>query len=238
MTKPNENPEHVLVLMAHPDDPEFAAGGLISRWTQAGSRVTYVIVTDGSKGSDDPNITGPQLTEIREAEQRAAAAVLGVENVHFLGYPDGGVFNTQELRRDLVRQIRTFKPDLVITHDPTARIVGETRINHPDHLAVGDTALNAVFPLARDRLSFPELLEEGLAPHKVMAVYLGMTDAPNFVADISNTFHNKIAALKEHKSQVGDPEQLAERISDYSQEMAADHPFKFGEQFRRILLNR
>jgi LmbE family N-acetylglucosaminyl deacetylase len=238
MTKPNENPEHVLVLMAHPDDPEFAAGGLLAQWSRAGSQITYVIVTDGSTGSDDPEMTGPKLAAIRETEQRAAAGVLGVNEIIFLGYPDGGVFNTQALRRDLVRQIRKYRPDLVITHDPTARLIGDTRINHPDHLAVGDTALNAVFPLARDRLSFPELLEEGLEPHKVMTVYLGMTDQPNFIADISATFEIKISALKEHKTQIGDPAQLKGRLTAYSQEIAADHPFTLGEPYRRIFLNR
>lgn len=175
---------------------------------------------------------------IRETEQQNAAAVLGVSEVVFLGYPDGGVFNTMELRRDLVRQIRKYRPDLVITHDPTARILGNDRINHPDHLAVGDTALNAVFPLARDRLSFPELLQEDLEPHKVMVVYLSMTALPNHTIDISGTLGKKIAALQEHKSQIGDPIKLAERITNFSREVAEGQPFENGEHFRRIALYR
>ena len=145
-----ENPEllpaDALVIMAHPDDPEFSAGGTIARWTRAGVQVTYTIVTDGSKGLDDRQITSAELVARRAAEQRAAAAHLGVQHVDFLGFPDSEVYNTEDLRRALVRQIRRHKPDLVITHDPTARLIGSTRINHPDHLAVGDTVLTRCSP--------------------------------------------------------------------------------------------
>ena len=238
MTKPSDNPNHVLILMAHPDDPEFSAGGTLAAWSRSGARITYVIVTDGSKGSDDPDMSGARLAEIRCAEQRAAAEVLGVSEVQFLGYPDGEVFNSMELRRDLVRQIRTYQPDLVITHDPTARLIGNTRINHPDHLAVGEAALNAVFPLARDRLSFPELLQEGLEPHKVMTIYLVMTDLPNLVVDISDTLTTKIESLILHRTQIGDPSKLAKRITTYCKDYARDEAFEYGEHFRRINLNR
>ncbi len=237
-----ENPEllpaHALVIMAHPDDPEFSAGGTIARWTRAGARVTFTIVTDGSKGSDDRQITSAELVARRAAEQRAAAAHLGVHHVEFLGFPDSEVYNTEDLRRALVRQIRRHKPDLVITHDPTARLIGSTRINHPDHLAVGDTALNAVFPLARDRLSFPELETAGLTPHKVMTVLLVMGDITDYAVDITGTLPAKIAALKEHRSQIGDPDEMAARIRDRAQQAAAETPFEYAERFRRISLSR
>jgi LmbE family N-acetylglucosaminyl deacetylase len=231
-------PSHALVIMAHPDDPEFSAGGTIARWTRAGARVTYAIVTDGSKGSDDRQITTADLVARRAAEQRAAAAHLGVQTVEFLGFPDCEVYNTSDLRRGLVRQIRRHKPDLVITHDPTARLIGSTRINHPDHIAVGDTALNAVFPLARDRLSFPELETEGLTPHRVMTVLLVMGDITNYTVDITETLPDKLAALKEHRSQIGDPDDMAARIAERAQQAAADTPFAYAERFRRITLHR
>jgi LmbE family N-acetylglucosaminyl deacetylase len=156
--------------------------------------------------------------------------------VVFLGYPDGEVYNTPDLRRDLVRQIRLHRPDLVVTHDPTARFIGHTWINHPDHRAVGDTALDAVFPLARDRLNFPEHEREGLAPHKVLNVFLTPTNEPNEWVDISATLDLKISALWEHRSQIGDPEALAARIRQRAQDYAEGTPFAYAERFRRINL--
>jgi LmbE family N-acetylglucosaminyl deacetylase len=231
-------PKRAMIISAHPDDPEFGAGGTVARWTMEGAEVTYVIVTDGSKGSEDREVTPAKLMAIREEEQRAAAAVLGVHKLIFLGYPDGEVYNTIELRGDLVRQLRTHRPDVVVTHDPTARIIGENWINHPDHLAVGDTALNAIFPLARDRLNFPEHEGEGLSPHKVMHVLLTPTSKPTFWMDISATIDRKIEALKKHVSQIGEPEDLAERMRQRAQEVAEDSSFAFGEAFRYIPLRR
>ncbi|MFQ5617039.1 MAG: PIG-L deacetylase family protein, partial [Anaerolineales bacterium] len=161
-------PERVLVISAHPDDPDFGAAGTVACWAKSGAKITYVIVTDGSKGSSEPDMTSKELIEIRETEQRAAAEVLGVAEVVFLGYEDGRAANTIELRRDLVRQIRLHRPDVLITHDPAARIINNRYINHPDHRAVGDAALDAVFPLARDRLNFPEHEAEGLEPFKAL----------------------------------------------------------------------
>jgi LmbE family N-acetylglucosaminyl deacetylase len=230
-------PQRVLVLMAHPDDPEFSAGGTIARWTQAGIEVIYAIVTDGGKGSDDRQMTSEQLAALREEEQRAAAAQLGVRRVHFLGYPDGEVFNERALRRDLSQQIRLHKPDLVVTHDPTFRF-SSGRINHPDHQAVGDTALNAVFPFARDRLSFPDLAEKGHEPHKVLDVLLAMTRNINHIVDISDTLESKLAALREHRSQIGDPEDLRERLEQYGREQAAGTPYTYAEGFFHISLRR
>jgi LmbE family N-acetylglucosaminyl deacetylase len=232
------HPKKVLVIMAHPDDPEFSAGGTIASWTRTGTEVAYTIVTDGSKGSDDREISGAALIALREAEQRAAAAHLGVQSITFLGVPDGEVFNTVNLRRALVREIRVHQPDLVITHDPTARLIGSERINHPDHLAVGDTTLAAVFPLARDRLTFPELEAEGLAPHKVMEVLLVMSAVTDFTVDITDTFSLKIAALKEHRSQIGGDNDLESRLAERARKAARNSGFKFAEQFRRITLSR
>lgn len=230
--------KRALIVVAHPDDPEFPAGGTIARWVQNGARVVYVIVTDGGKGSGDPEITSDTLIGVRKAEQLAAARVLGVHEVVFLDYPDGGVYNTPELRRDLTRQIRLHRPDVLVTHDPTARILRDEWINHPDHLAVGDAALNAVFPLARDRLNYPEHEAEGLAPHKTFEVLLISTDQTNYCVDVGDTLELKIAALQEHRSQVEDPDELADRIRRRAAESAAGASFRYGECFRRISLRR
>jgi LmbE family N-acetylglucosaminyl deacetylase len=147
------------------------------------------------------------------------------------------VYNTPALRRDLVRQIRLHRPDLVVTHDPTARFIGNVWINHPDHRAVGDTALDAIFPLARDRLSFPEQEREGLAPHRVLHVLLTPTNEPNVWVDISETLDLKIAALLEHRSQIEDPDGLAARIRQRAQDYAQGTPYTYVERFRRIALN-
>jgi LmbE family N-acetylglucosaminyl deacetylase len=231
-------PDRVLFIVAHPDDPEFGSGGTTARWVRGGTQVTYVIVTDGGKGSNDRELTGEELVQIRQAEQRAAAQVLGVSKVVFLRYPDGHVYNTPELRRDLVRQIRLHRPDLVVTHDPTVRFIGSTYINHPDHRAVGDTALDAVFPLARDRFNFPEHEREGLSPHKVLDVFLTPTNEPNEWVDISETLELKIAALREHRSQIGDLEALAARVRQRAEYYAEGTPFTYAERFRHITLRR
>lgn len=231
-------PDRVLIVMAHPDDAEFGAAGTIARWADAGAHITYVVVTDGSKGSEDPEMTDERLSKLRMKEQRAAAEVLGVAEVVFLGYPDGEVFNTIELRRDIVRQIRLHKPDVIMTLDPTNRFPGGNRINHPDHLAVGDTTLNAVFPLARDRLNFPEHEAEGLEPHKVLEVFLTFTDQPNEIVDIEDTIETKVAALEQHVSQVGDREDFDEYVRERTRETAEGTPYDYAEKFRRITLSK
>lgn len=231
-------PERVLFIVAHPDDPDFGAGGTTARWARDGAQVTYVIVTDGSKGTNDPTLAGAELFQVRQTEQWAAARVLGVSEIVFLGYPDGEIFNTPELRRDLVRQIRIHRPDVVVTHDPTARFFGHNWINHPDHRAVGDAALDAIFPLARDRLSFPEHEREGLTPHTVLDIFLTSTNEPNEWVDITETLELKIAALREHRSQISDMEGLAERLRQRAQEYAEDKPYPYAERFRHITLRR
>lgn len=229
-------PERVLVILAHPDDPEFGAGGTVALIAAQGARVSYVIVTDGSKGTEDASFTHNTLFQTRQQEQRNAAAVLGVHDVHFLGFPDGQIYNNEALREALVRQIRTHRPDLLITHDPTTRFWRGNRINHPDHRAVGDTALDAVFPLARDRLNFLTHEEEGLEPYKVLDIFLTGTNEPTFAVDISEVFDLKIRSIREHLSQIRDPEGLAERMMTFGAEMAAPYGVQAVEVFRRITL--
>jgi len=232
------NPKSVLVVCAHPDDPDFGAAGTVACWASQGAKVTYIIVTDGSKGSPEPEMTREKLIQLREEEQRKAAKALGVSEIIFLRQPDGEIRNTFELQELIVRQIRKYKPDVLVTHDPTARIVNNAYLNHLDHREVGDAALDSAFPLARDRLNFPEHEKEGLEPHKVLDIFLIFTNEPNYWVDVTTTIEKKIAALKEHKSQIGDPAELEERIRERARGQAEKVSFEYAEVFRRVQLPR
>src|SRR5512147_2434764 len=215
-------PVDVLVIAAHPDDAEFGAAGTLAKWTRDGRRVAYVVCTGGEKGTSDPTLTPEVLKRIREEEQRAAARVLGVQEVVFLRQPDQGLEDTAEFRKSIARMIRTFRPDIVMTSDPYRRYIW-----HRDHRIIGQVVLDAVFPYARDRLAYPDLLAEGLMPHKVRELYFWGTEDINFRSDITATFDLKIAALRCHVSQVrefnrGDP---VEWLRRRCREMAAGEAF-------------
>ena len=231
-------PKRVLVIVAHPDDPEFGAAGTVALWASQGAEVTYVIVTDGSKGTAEKDMTRERLIALREEEQTRAAEAVGVSQLVFLKQPDGEIENNDHLRELLVRQIRTFKPDVLITHDPTSRIIGNRYPNHRDHRTVGDTALDAVFPLARDRLNFPEHESEGLEPHKTMDVFLIFTEQPNYWVDISLTVEKKIQALQAHESQISHMEDLPNNIRERCRNAAEHVSFEYAEAFRRVQLMR
>lgn len=188
----------VMVIMAHPDDAEFTSGGTVARFAASGFRVQYVLATSGDKGSADPNAVPEQLAATRMAEQRAAAEALGVEEVTFLGHKDGEVEVSLAFRAEMALAIRRGRPDVVLTFDPWQRYQV-----HPDHRAVGQTALDAV-AAARDHMYFPEQLTEGVSAHRVHNVYFFATDDPNYYVDITGTLDQKVAALKCHRSQVGD----------------------------------
>jgi LmbE family N-acetylglucosaminyl deacetylase len=224
-----------MLIAAHPDDAEFMAAGTVAKWTAGGCDVSYVVITKGDKGSDDPEMTSSRLTEIREAEQRSAAELLGVKRCIFLGYPDGYLQHTLDLRRDLTRVIRQHRPEVVITFDPTTRYLGDYYLNHPDHRAAGDAALDAVFPSARDRLTFPELLVDGLEPHKVREVWLGAADAANTWVDIGPTMALKKEALLRHPSQFD--QQSATFIEELARMSGASQGIAFAESFRRIRID-
>ena len=228
-------PERAMVIVAHTDDAEFMAAGTVALWAREGTEVTYVVVTNGDKGSDDPSITGEQLAAIRQAEQRQAAESLGVKEVLFLGYEDSMLQPTLELRRDLARVIRARQPHTVVTFDPTTRFITDNYPNHPDHRAAGDAAVDAVFPAARDRLTFPELLEEGLEPHKVKELWLSATASPNHWVDIEPVLEQKIAALRKHESQLN-KFPLEEFIPRMAQAQAEGSPYTVAESFRRLVL--
>lgn len=198
-------PESAMVIFAHPDDCEFIAAGTVAKWAAEGCRVIYVSCTSGDKGTSDQEFDPQKLIETREQEQRDAAAAAGVEEVEFLRYMDATLVADLELRKELTRMIRKHQPEALICPDPTARWVGQEYIQHPDHIAVGEASLAAVFPSARDHLTFRDLLdEEELEPHKVTHVLLSGAKEPDMWIDISEVIEKKIAALKAHKSQVED----------------------------------
>jgi len=232
-----DSPQRILVILAHPDDPEFFCGATLARWTHAGHEVSYCLLTCGDKGTSDRAITSGQLCGIRHVEQRNAADVLGVKKVDFLDYPDGYLAPDLKLRRDITRVIRVERPDILVTCDPTTLYVGNNRLNHPDHRAAGQAVLDAVYPAARDHLNFIELWqEEKLEPHIVREVWVSGTQQPNVRLDVTEWWDTKIQALYEHKSQIGDPEMLRERMLARLAEGATLEQPRYEETFRRIIL--
>jgi LmbE family N-acetylglucosaminyl deacetylase len=232
MTQQNDYiiPQNVLVIGAHPDDIDFGTAGSVARWVQEGAQVTYCVVTDGSAGSNEADVDLEALVVTREEEQRKAAAVVGVQDVRFLGYKDGTLQPTLELRRDLTRIIRELKPDRVVCQDPTTVFASDTYINHPDHRAAGEAAIYAVFPSAETRPTFPELLLEGHEPHHVSELYLNLTLQPNMYIDITSTIDTKLEALMCHASQV--PPDIGDWIRERNAEMGQQVGYDYAEVFR------
>lgn len=203
--QPFEAPPSVLVISAHPDDVDFGLAGTVARWTAAGTEVAYCIVTDGNVGGFDPSIPRSDIPAIRRREQRAAAKVVGVETVEFLGYVDGEVTVTLGLRRDLAAVIRRFRPHTVVAQSPV-RNFARIGASHPDHMAVGEAALCAVYPDARNPFTFVELAEAGLEAHTVSQVALMAYPEPTHFVDVSETLDAKLEAISCHASQLPDPE--------------------------------
>lgn len=221
-------PYKIVVTAAHHDDIEFGCAGSIARWVQEGAVVTYVIITDGGSGSNDPNVNRDELVARRRDEQIRAAAAIGVFDVRFLNYPDGILQPTLDLRRDLTRIIREVKPYRVICQDPTTVFVWDSYINHPDHRAAGEATVYAVFPSSETRPIFPELLEEGLEPHKVSELFLDMSFQPTHYVDISATLEDKLAALSHHVSQIGSGLEAEENALKFVREWSARSGEKLG----------
>ena len=234
--EPTETYHRAMVVVAHADDAEYGCSGTVARWCREGVEVVYVICTDGSKGSSDPGMTPERLKEVRKAEQLAAGKVLGLKEVVFLGYEDSMLQPTLELRRDISRQIRRFRPDVLIAQSPVRTLDGSGYIGHPDHLAAGEATLSAVFPAARDRMTFPELLKEGLEPHKVRELLLPGRSDPDIWVDVSDSVEVAIEALKQHVSQVGDGED-GEGMRKWRMEMGQPHEMRFAEAFKRFKLH-
>jgi LmbE family N-acetylglucosaminyl deacetylase len=216
-------PERVLVVTAHPDDVDFGAGGTIATLVGRGSEVSYCIVTDGDAGGFDPDVPRQEIPEIRRAEQRAAAAALGVADVRFLGYRDGQLTVTHELRRDIARVIRQVRPHLVITQSPD-RNYRRISASHPDHMAAGEAALQAVYPDARNPFAHPSLLaDEGLAEWSVEQVWVMGRETPEHAFDITDVFEAKLAALRAHVSQVSHLADLVGQMRAWGEATARHH---------------
>lgn len=222
---------HALIIMPHPDDAEFGAGGTVARWTRQGKQVVYVVCTRGEKGTSDRSIRPEQLAQIREKEQRAAADVLGVRAVVFLGYPDQGLEDTSSFRKDIVRNIRRYRPEIVVSSDPYRRYLW-----HRDHRITGQVTLDAVFPYARDHLAYPELLEEGLEPHKVKEMWFWASEDINCRVDVTDTFSLKLDALRCHESQIREFRipQIEDWLRQRCRDMAEGEDFELAEAFHRV----
>jgi LmbE family N-acetylglucosaminyl deacetylase len=224
-----------MVVFAHPDDAEFGCAGTVAKWVAEGIEMYYVVTTDGSKGSSDPEVSYEQLIQTRREEQLAAARELGVKEVEFLNHPDGYLQHTLELRRDIARAIRKYKPDRLISMTSERSFTISGYINHPDHLATGDATLAAVYPTARDRMTFPELITEGYEPHKVREVYVTGTESPDCWIDITDTIDKKIAALYKHASQVSDPE-AQKWVRERAAQVAEGKDMQYAECFKVFYL--
>ena len=228
-------PERVLVIAAHPDDADFGVAATLAKWVSQGSVARLVCCTSGDAGADDATIDPLELAQTREKEQRAAAAVVGYEGVDYLHRPDGALLNDLALREQLVRIIRQFKPDAVLSMDPTVVIHERGFIQHTDHREAAMAAIDAVYPAARNAMAFPHLVnDEGLEPHVVNKVYLFFTDKPNAWVDVSDTIETKLAALREHVSQLRKPEELEGWIRGRAVEEGKQIDTAAAEGFRYI----
>jgi LmbE family N-acetylglucosaminyl deacetylase len=226
----------VLAAYAHPDDAEFSFGGTIARWTSEGAEIEYVCVTDGSAGNNDPGWTREAIAEVRARELREAASVLGVAGVVFLGYPDGYLEVGLELRRDLTRQVRRFRPDVIVAPDPSMLWVERRYLNHPDHRAVGEAMLAVINPDAPSRPQFPELLEEGLEPFEVPELWLPTwpLDQADEVVDISSSIDKKVASLRAHTSQLQNMgvDDIEPMVRGRAAEIGAPSGLEYAEAFK------
>lgn len=229
------SPRIVLGVAAHPDDLDYGASGSLAAFAAQGAEVYYLLLTDGSKGTADRAVASADLVKTRQKEQRAAVKHIGGKDVQFLDYPDGRLEVTMDLKRDIVRAIRTLKPDVVVTMDPSVLYSADWgMINHPDHRAAGQATLDAVYPLARDHLSFPELHEAGHETHKVTTILLINFNQQNYTVDISPTIDLKMQALEAHASQMTDLKKTQAMMRNLASQIGAKSGYQYGEGFMRI----
>jgi LmbE family N-acetylglucosaminyl deacetylase len=230
----------ILGIGAHPDDLDFTAAGTIAKWVKEGAKAYYIIATDGSRGSDDPKMTHDRLIKIREEEQKTAAKILGLSGVFFLGHTDTELAINNTLKEQIVRYIREIKPDTVVTLSPDLFFkpgeFSDGYVNHTDHRAIAVTVMDCVFPLARDRLTFPEHEKQGLAPHKTKELLFMNLTNPEYVVDITDTFDKKLEALGAHKSQFKDYGASKERQTIRAEKFGKVIGVKYAENFTRIIL--
>jgi len=231
-------PKSAMSIHAHPDDQDFTVAGTLARWAQAGCSIVSVIITSGDAGSNDPSKDASYkapLAQLRETEQRAANEVLGIKDTIFLRYRDGELVPSIELRRELTRLIRKYKPEVVVTGDPTAVLYGNDYINHPDHRAAAEAAMYATFPSAGSRMMFVELLEEGLPPHEVKRLYIHGNEHPDTWIDIADTLSLKLQALAKHHSQ-GDTHGVEKMIEEWAAEEGKPKGLQSAEAYRVMIL--
>ncbi len=221
----------VMVVTPHPDDAEYGVAGTVVRWVGQGKEIVYVVCTNGDKGTSDTSVKPEELAKTREEEQIAAANLLGVREVIFLRHPDQGLEDTPEFRKEIVRLIRMYRPETVVTADPYRRYIW-----HRDHRMTGQVTLDAIFPYARDIFSYPDLAKEGLDPHKVKEVLLWGTEDINYRSDITETFDVKLSALRCHKSQVGHIplQELEDRLRERHRSLAQGEEYELAEGFHRV----
>lgn len=229
-------PARFMVIVAHPDDADFGPAATAARWIDQGSIGRLVCCTSGDAGADDPATDPLELAATREAEQLAAAAIVGYEGVAFLHQPDGALANDLALREQLVREIRTFRPDAVLATDPEVLFYGDGGVNHADHRAAGMAAVDAVYPAARNAMAFPWLAREGLAPHVVRRLYLFWSNAPSAWIDVTTTIDRKVSALRAHPSQLRHPERLEPRIREWAADEGRRIGVEAGEALRVIVI--
>jgi LmbE family N-acetylglucosaminyl deacetylase len=223
-----------MVVVAHPDDAEYGCSGTVARWVREGWEVTYVLCTDGSKGTSDREITGEQLTATRTEEQKAAGKVLGLKAIAFLSHPDGYLEASLDLRRDIAREIRRHRPGVLLCPYPMRNLEGPFPGNHPDHIAAGEASLAAVFPTARDHLTFPELIEEGFEPWAVREVWVMGHPSPDVFVDITEDFDTSVDALLQHASQMSmPPDEVRERMRDWKRMRAKGRGIQYAETCKR-----
>lgn len=231
-------PKSAMSVHAHPDDQDFTVAGTLAKWARAGCEIVSVILTSGDSGSNDPSKGAdykPKLARLREDEQRAANKVLGIKETVFLHYPDGELVASVQLRKDITRQIRKYKPEVVVTGDPSSWFYGNEYINHPDHRAAAEAATYAVFPSAGTRMIFTELLDEGLPPHNVKRLYIHGNEKADTWIDIGETLDIKIEALKKHVSQ-GDTHDVDKWMHEWAEQDGKEKGIKYSESYRVMIL--
>ena len=235
MAQQDETYRRGMVVVAHADDAEWGCAGTVAKWCAEGWEVVYVLCTDGSKGSADPEVTSEALVKIREEEQRQAGKVLGLRQVVFLGYEDAMLVPSLELRRDIAREIRRYRPDVVICMSPVRNLSGDGYLGHPDHFAAGEAAMSAIFPTARDRLTFPELLQDGLEPHKVREVWVMDHHEADQYVDVTDYMNIAIEALKQHQSQVSE-DNAGTHMRQWRGRTGEKVGVQYAEKFKRFRL--
>jgi len=227
----------ILVILAHPDDPEFFLGGTISRWASEGHSIRYCLLTKGDKGTDNISLSTSEVAKVRISEQNSAAELLGVKSVEFLNHPDGYLIPDLETRKEVVGIIRKYHPHILVTCDPTNYFENRRYINHPDHRAAGQVVIDAVFPAAGNQYFFPELLHSGMFPHTVEEVWMSLSAQPNVYLDVTENWETRLSALKMHKSQIGDPITFEQRMREWL-ELDDEGLYRYQEKFRRIVFKR